>query len=115
MRITHTIVTFIIILNKGTDITAHHNPEYAYHLIFLQSIFLNYNDPRKWQDRDREIMSLHISLKFAIFYINFGFNIASSFSKKQQNTRERERERENAALLLCKRAETLCALGGDIF
>ena len=47
MRITHTIDTFIIILNKGTDITEHHNLEYAYHLMFLQSIFLNYNDPRK--------------------------------------------------------------------
>ena len=113
MRITHTIDTFIIILNKGTDITEHHNLEYANHLMFLQSIFLNYNDPRKRQDRDREILRLHISLKFAISYINFKFNIASFFSKKQQNTRESERE--NAALLLCKRAETLCALGGEIF
>ena len=53
-------------------------------------------------------MSLHISLKFAIFYINFGFNIASSFSKKQQNTREREREREKMQLSYCVKEQKPC-------
>lgn len=96
MRTTHTIDTFIIILNKGRNVTEHPR------ICVALDAFAIYFPRLQWkrQDRDRDILRLHISLKFAISYINFKFNIASFFSKKQQNTRERKRERKCSSLIV---------------